>query len=183
MAYACHVHIVLISNTCSARPMQQPVLLPLLSNICLSWTWLLSHHAWPYFQLLLQQSVPDEMLGRALCWATLVFLCSPDYNEYKAFVCQVGTEMGPLSLWHDCPCHHITFDPRDGIPRKAESCSLLINTDILLAEKRDGVISYFLQLICSSSSLILLLNSVNMKRVYPFLNLCLLFSDHNTGST
>lgn len=124
------------------------------------------------------------MSGKALGWAALVFLRSPDYNEYKAVVCQAGTGMDPLSLWHDCPCLHITFDPQDGILWKAQSWSLLINTDFLLAEKRDGVISFCLQLICSSSSLVLLLNFgvVNMERLYPFFNLHFLFSQHNTGS-
>lgn len=56
---------------------------------------------------------------------------------------------------------------------------------LLLAEKRDGVISFSFQLICSSNSLVLLLNFgvVNMERLYPFFNLSFLFSGHNTDST
>lgn len=123
-------------------------------------------------------------LARSCGEQPLSFLHPPDYKECKAVVCQVGTEMDPLSLWLDCPCLHITFDPQDGILWKVGFWFLLINTDFLLAEKRDGAISFSLQLICSSSSLVLLLNFgiVSTERLNPFFNLCFLFSDHNTHS-
>lgn len=120
---------------------------PLLSTTYLPWIWLLSHCTWPYFQPFAATQCIWWDVWEAVFWVAFVFLRSPDYNEYEAVVCQADTEMGSPSLW--CPCLHITSDPQDCIQWKAETWSLLIHTDLLLAEKRDGVISFSLLISCS----------------------------------